>query len=79
MKPTDAERLGLALNFSVFYYDILAKPDAARRIAKKAFDEALEGMDSLTEESYSITILVMQLLRDNLILWANDDDSEKDI
>ena len=61
-------RLGLALNFSVFYYEILNFPDCACRLAKAAFDDAIAELDTLSEESYKDATLIMQLLRDNLTL-----------
>uniref|UniRef100_A0A671QCX3 14-3-3 protein beta/alpha-A-like n=1 Tax=Sinocyclocheilus anshuiensis TaxID=1608454 RepID=A0A671QCX3_9TELE len=66
MQPTHPIRLGLALNFSVFYYEILNAPDQACKLAKTAFDEAIAELDSLNEESYKDSTLIMQLLRDNL-------------
>ncbi|URE08335.1 General regulatory factor 7 [Musa troglodytarum] len=72
LAPTHPIRLGLALHFSVFYYEIVNTPDRACSLAKQAFDEAISELDSLSEESYKDGTLIMQLLRDNLTLWTSD-------
>ncbi|XP_066330730.1 14-3-3-like protein GF14-A [Miscanthus floridulus] len=72
LPPTHPIRLGLALNFSVFHYEILNSPDRACSLAKQAFDEAISELDTLGEESYKDSTLIMQLLRDNLTLWTSD-------
>jgi hypothetical protein len=47
-------------------------PDKACQIAKQAFDDAIAELDTLNEESYKDSTLIMQLLRDNLTLWTSD-------
>lgn len=78
LDATHPIRLGLALNFSVFYYEILNSPERACNLAKAAFDDAIAKLDELSEESYKDSTLIMQLLRDNLTLWTTDMASEGD-
>merc|ERR1712232_1491260 len=78
LPPTHPIRLGLALNFSVFYYEILNSPDRACHLAKQAFDDAIAELDTLSEDSYKDSTLIMQLLRDNLTLWTSDMQGEED-
>ncbi|XP_034466401.1 14-3-3 protein beta/alpha-like [Hippoglossus hippoglossus] len=78
IKPTHPIRLGLALNFSVFYYEIMQSPQDACSLAKQAFDDAIAELDTLSEESYKDSTLIMQLLRDNLTLWNSDADDQEE-
>jgi len=73
LAPTHPIRLGLALNYSVFLYEVQAKSDDACSLAKQAFDDAIAELDTLDEESYKDSTLIMQLLRDNLTLWTSDE------
>jgi len=68
----NTSRLGLALNYSVLYYEILNEPKAACDLAQKAFDDALQDIDSVDDATYKDSTMIMQLLKDNLLLWGND-------
>jgi len=67
-------RLGLALNYSVFQYEVLGQPDEACKMARTAFEDAIAELDNVAEDSYKDSTLIMQLLRDNLTLWTSDQE-----
>merc|ERR1712154_180055 len=69
-------RLGLALNFSVFQYEVLSNPDEASKMARTAFEDAIAELDNVAEDSYKDSTLIMQLLRDNLTLWTSDGEEQ---
>lgn len=77
LEPTHPIRLGVALNFSVFQYEILARSERACEMAKKAFDEAIYfDLNQLVDEDYKDTTWILQLLRDNLALWTSEQAEE---
>ena len=69
---SNSTRLGLALNFSVFYYEIKNMKEEACNIAKNAFEEAMKVLDDLEKVKAKDTLLIIQLLKENLILWNNE-------
>eukprot|EP00930_Biecheleria_cincta_P071496 TRINITY_DN58_c0_g1_i11.p1 TRINITY_DN58_c0_g1~~TRINITY_DN58_c0_g1_i11.p1 ORF type:complete len:239 (-),score=67.66 TRINITY_DN58_c0_g1_i11:10-726(-) len=71
---TNPIRLGLALNYSVFQYEVLSQPDEACKMARTAFEDAIAELDNVAEDSYKDSTLIMQLLRDNLTLWTSDQE-----
>merc|ERR1719336_1396782 len=71
-------RLGLALNYSVFLYEVLQNPDDACKMARTAFEDAIAELDNVAEDSYKDSTLIMQLLRDNLTLWTSDQEPGED-
>ena len=72
LAATDPLRLGVALNYSAFNYEILHDVNKGCEIAKMAFDEAIEGLDTLDEGTYKESTPIMQVLRDNLTLWISE-------
>ncbi|THD21056.1 14-3-3 protein epsilon [Fasciola hepatica] len=77
LPATNPIRLGLSLNFSVFYYEILNTPERACKLANDAFHSATAELDTLANDSFKDSTLIMQLLRDNLTLWTSDMNVEK--
>jgi len=69
-------RLGLALNYSVFQYEVRNERDKACEMARQAFESAIAELDNVAEDSYKDSTLIMQLLRDNLTLWTSDEGAE---
>ncbi|XP_033111187.1 14-3-3 protein beta/alpha-B-like [Anneissia japonica] len=78
MVATDPVRLGLALNYSVFFYEMKGEVKTACKLAKESFDKAIAELDHLTEDSYKDSTLIMQLLRDNLTLWTSENEAEEE-
>ena len=76
LRSTHPTRLGLALNFSVFYWEILDEKEKACQLAKNAFDTALQNLDELNAQNYKNSTLIMQLIRDNLTLWTDPDNND---
>lgn len=74
LRSTHPIRLGLALNYSVCYYEILKDKKMACDLAKNAFDDAISKLDKLQTNEYKDSTLIMQLLRDNLTLWTSNED-----
>lgn len=65
-------RLGLALNYSVFEYEIMDNKNEAYDIAQKAYDEAMKVVDDVEKDRTSDNLLLIQLLKENLNLWNNE-------
>jgi len=72
LSPTHPIRLGLVLNFSVFHYEIMKNRETGFNLARQAYDEAVPELESLSEEDYRESSLIVQLLRDNLNLWSEE-------
>jgi len=78
LKKTNPIRLGLALNFSVFHYEILNDPSKACSLAKQAFDDAIAEIEELNDDEYKDSTTIMQLIRDNLTLWSSELEENAD-
>lgn len=70
-------RLGTALNYSVLLFEIKEDRENASIVAKQALDEGLKILDELEKNKQKETILIIQLLMENLMLW-NAEEKEED-
>ena len=78
LSTVNPTRLGLALNYSVFYYECMGNPNMACQVAKNAFDDAIKEIETLDSPDYRDSTIIMQLIRDNLSLWtAEMEEDEK--
>jgi 14-3-3 protein epsilon len=68
LQPTNAIRLGLALNFSVFYFEVLSQPSNAIKLATETLESvSVVPQEDLDEDSMQI----LPLLQENLKLWMS--------
>lgn len=59
LETTDPIRLGLALNYSVYFYEIKEDPREACQMAKKAFDEAIVDIENIKDSDYKDSTTIM--------------------
>lgn len=76
LDPTNPIRMGLALNLSVCQFEIKHNPEAAKSVAKHAFNQAIADLDHIDERHYKDTTLIMQLLRDNIQTWNAEEEGK---
>ena len=74
LPATNAVKLGLALNFSVFHFEIKNDSAEAVSLAQKAFYGAIEDLDALDEDKYKASSVILQLLRDNMAIWTDEEN-----
>nr|ARD06104.1 14-3-3 zeta [Dugesia japonica] len=72
---TNATRLSLYLNYAVFYREILNEVDKALAMNETTFNRAIEKIEDFNEPRYKDTIVIIQLMRDNMTLWNKDQDT----
>ena len=74
LPPCNPIKLGLALNFSVFHYEVMKNHKAACELADKALQEALDKIDELEEDDFRDAKSIIELLKENLTLWKEEEE-----
>jgi 14-3-3 protein epsilon len=66
-------KLGLALNFSVFYYEVMQDNKQACSLAETALQDAMNKIDDVDEETFRDAKSIIELLKENLTLWKEEE------
>ena len=66
-------KLGLALNFSVFYYEVMQDNKHACSLAETALQDAMNKIDDVDEETFRDAKSIIELLKENLTLWKEEE------
>lgn len=69
LDPCNPVRLGLALNFAVFYWELLEEKEKAIKLTEITLQSAVEKIDDCVEDTFEDAKYIIQILRDNLLLW----------
>ena len=71
-------RVGLALNYAIFLYETKGDKKTAFELAKKTFDESMKFVDELEKPKNRDTLMLIQLLKENLIFWSSEMNNDED-
>merc|ERR1712025_360978 len=79
LPPCNPIKLGLALNFSVFHYEVMKNHKAACELADQALQDALDKIDELEEDDFRDAKSIIELLKENLTLWKEEEEGDNNI
>jgi len=77
LSATNAISLGLSLNFSVFYYEVMNDHEQACNIAKETLERANKELPKDVDEDdeqYRDAVSIINLLKENLEMWKIEGD-----
>ena len=69
-------KLGLALNLSVFYYEVVGDKEQACKLAQETLDKSKEALNGVDEEEDEVkdAMSIVNLLQENLSMWNSEAD-----
>lgn len=76
LKPYNSNKLGLALNFSVFHYELQNDSAKACQIAEEALNGARDEIDNMDNDEAKDALSIIELLKENLDLWKEEEGGE---
>ena len=72
LKPYNSTKLGLALNCSVFHYEVQSDIPKACELAEDALNAAKDNIDDMDNEDAKDALSIVELLKENLSLWKEE-------
>ena len=71
-------KLGLALNLSVFYYEVVGNKEEACKLAQETLDKSKEALNGADEDEDEVkdAMSIVNLLQENLSMWNSENDEE---
>jgi 14-3-3 protein epsilon len=79
LNPCNPIKLGLALNFSVFHYEVMQDSKQACTLAETALQDAMNKIDDVDEETFRDAKSIIELLKENLTLWKEEEGGDNNI
>ena len=75
----NCNRVSLGLNYAIFLYEIKKDKMTGFDLAQNTFKESMKFIDDLEKPKYRDTLLIIQLLKENIIFWNSEmgDEEEK--
>jgi 14-3-3 protein epsilon len=69
-------KLGLALNLSVFYYEVVGDREQACKLAQETLDKSKEALNGADEDDDEVkdAMSIVNLLQENLSMWNSEAD-----
>lgn len=74
LPPCNPIKLGLALNFSVFHYEVMKDHKKACQLAEESLQAALDKIDDLGEDDFRDAKSIIELLKENITLWKEEEE-----
>jgi hypothetical protein len=78
LHTTNPIRLGLALNCSVFFYEVKNMQLKACSVIKEAFDACVKDIRKVEDGHLDDMKTIMKSMRDNLTLWESEIEIQKE-
>jgi hypothetical protein len=67
----------LALNYSVFYYEVKSDIPKACSLAEDALEQAKANIDKMDNEDARDALSIVELLKENLSLWKEENEDDE--